>query len=94
MFAGTGSAVAATILIAASLLIGIPGRTVEADTIFASFREAVGNAFTISFEDIGDDEGRVNGEVVILYGEPSAESTGDDGSATETAEDAETVSGV
>ena len=94
MFAGAGSVAAATLVIAASLLIPTPGSTVEADTIFASFREAMGNAFSISFKDIGDQEGRVNGEVVILYDDPFDESAGDDDVSDERANDAEYVSGA
>ncbi|UCE62363.1 MAG: hypothetical protein JSU63_11740, partial [Phycisphaerales bacterium] len=94
MFAGAGSAIAATIVIVASLLISTPGVTVEAATIFASFREAMGNAFTISFENIGDDEGRMNGEVVVFYGDQTEESADDDSSSEGAAEDTEYVSGA
>ncbi|UCC29465.1 MAG: hypothetical protein JSU86_14830 [Phycisphaerales bacterium] len=94
MFAGAGSVVAATLVIAASLLIPTSGSTVEADTIFASFREAMGNAFSISFKDIGDQEGRVNGEVVILYDDPFDESAGDDDVSDKLANDMEHVTGA
>ena len=94
MFAGAGSAIAATIVIVASLLISTPGVTVEAATIFASLREAMGNAFTISLENIGDDEGTINGKLVILYNTESEGSEDDSGSIEQSTEDVEYVSGA
>ena len=67
--AGAGSALAATIAFAALLFVPSSGTTVEAATIFASFRDAVTNAFTISLEDIGDEGIRVSGEASIVFKE-------------------------
>lgn len=64
-FAGAGSAVAACIALGA-LLIGPGGQPpVQAAVIFASFREALSNAFEISLEDIGAEGIRINGRVAV-----------------------------
>lgn len=64
-FAGAGSAVAACIALGA-LLIGPGGQPpVQAAVIFASFREALSNAFEISLENIGAEGIRVNGRVAV-----------------------------
>jgi hypothetical protein len=65
--AGAGSAVAACIAIWAILFVPTPATTVEAATIFASFREAVGNAFELQFSDLGDDGVLVDGRVIVLF---------------------------
>lgn len=73
--AGAGSALAATIAVA-TLLFPSPRSTVGAATIFASLRDAVNNAFRISYEDIGDDGLKVDGEVVVLYGRADGDASG------------------
>jgi hypothetical protein len=65
--AGASSALAASIAIAAILLVPTPATTVGAATIFASLHEAVNNAFRMSFEDLGVKGIRVEGEVVVVY---------------------------
>jgi hypothetical protein len=72
-FAGAGSALAATIVIIATVLVPTPGSTVGAATIFASLHEAVSNAFRISYDNIGYEGARANGQVVVLLGDESAD---------------------
>lgn len=72
-FAGAGSALAATIVIVATVLVPTSGSTVGAATIFASLHEAVSNAFRISYDNIGYEGARANGQVVVLLGDESAD---------------------
>lgn len=65
--AGAGSALAASLAIVATLFVPHAGSTVEAATIFASFKEAVGNAFEIKFENIGAEGIQVDGRVVVVF---------------------------
>ena len=65
--AGAGSAVAATIAVWALLFVPTPQTTVEAATIFASFRDALANAFDISFENVGAEGIRVSGRLVVVF---------------------------
>jgi len=65
--AGAGSAVAATIAIWVVLFVPTPQTTVEAATIFASLRDAVGNAFDVRFENVGAEGIRVDGRAVVVF---------------------------
>ena len=65
--AGAGSAVAAGLALWAFLFVPTPQTTVQAATIFASFREAVGNAFQITFENVGAEGVRASGRVAVVF---------------------------
>lgn len=71
--AGAG-ALAATIALTTMLLFPFGGTPVEAKTIFTSLRQSLGNAFTVTFDDIGDDGVRVNGKLIAVY-EKDAQTT-------------------
>lgn len=64
--AGAGSALAACLALFAVTMIPTPATTVQAATIFASFREAVGNAFELEFGDLGAEGVRTNGRVMVI----------------------------
>ena len=51
--AGAGSAAAAALIAWSVLFAPTMGATVEAATVFASFKDALGSAFRVTFEDIG-----------------------------------------
>ncbi len=72
--AGAGSAAAASLAIWAFLFAPSPTSTVEAATVFASFKEALGSGFQVEFENVGADGVRVDGKVVALFDrtEPAA----------------------
>ena len=61
-----GSAVAATIAIAAMMLLPALQRNVEAAVIFESFRQTLNNALEITIQDVGAEGIRVNGKVIAL----------------------------
>ena len=71
--AGAG-ALAATIALTTMLLFPFGGTPVEAKTIFSSLRQSLGNAFTVTFDNIGDDGVRVNGRLIAVY-EKDAQTT-------------------
>lgn len=63
---GAGSAIAACIAGTAMLITAPSSQTVEAAMIFASFRDAVSNAFELTLRDIGDEGAHVNGRIVVI----------------------------
>ncbi len=63
--AGAGS-VAATLALSVALFTSMAGNRVEAAAIFESLREVAGNAFEITFENVGAEGILVNGSVLIL----------------------------
>ncbi|MFQ5492182.1 MAG: hypothetical protein ACE5GE_15810, partial [Phycisphaerae bacterium] len=73
--AGAGSALAACLALVVTLFVPHSGSTVEAATIFDSFKEAVGNAFDVSFENIGAEGIQVDGRVVIVFDPADAQGT-------------------
>ena len=64
---GAGSAIAACIAGTAMLITASSSQTVEAAMIFASFRDAVSNAFELTLKDIGDEGVHVNGRIVVIF---------------------------
>jgi len=73
-FAGVGSAAAAGLAVCALLLIPTPQTTVKAATILASFREAVSNAFEVTFEQVGADGMLLDGRAVVVFDRSDPES--------------------
>ncbi|MCP4249666.1 MAG: hypothetical protein GY778_21710 [bacterium] len=65
--AGAGSAAAAALIAWSVLFAPTPGATVEAATVFASFKDALGSAFRVTFNDIGAEGLRADGQVVVMY---------------------------
>jgi hypothetical protein len=63
-----GSAVAATIAIAAMMLLPALQKDVEAAVIFESFRQTLNNALEITIRDVGAEGIRVNGKIIALRG--------------------------
>lgn len=63
----SAGALAATIALTTMLLFPFGGTPVEAKTIFSSLRESLGNAFTVTFDNIGDDGVKVTGRLIAVY---------------------------
>ena len=66
-FASAGSALAATLAVMTTFVVPHSTSTVQAATIFASFKDAVGNAFEINLENIGAEGIQVDGKVIVVF---------------------------
>jgi hypothetical protein len=91
--AGAGSAAAALLAIWVMLFMPTPQSTVQAAAIFESFREAVGNAFEISFENLGDEGVRADGRVVVVFDADEGETAPFEGHAKAVYVEATAVAG-
>lgn len=72
LLTAAGSAAAAAIALAAFLFV-TPGGAVHAATILRSFQASLADGFTLSYENLGAEGVRIDGQMLVLLDEPAAD---------------------
>ncbi len=76
-WAGGGAAIAASLAVAAALHLSAGQNKVQAASVFAGLRQAMSNAFRISFDNIGDHALVASGEIVVVCAPEGQLASGD-----------------